>query len=316
MDKDMDNLEDPMTLARALSVYEDLRPSMPKAAPRSSQTAARLRDVLDHFDALLLDGYGVLNVGHEAVPGALDLLNEAQVRGIDVMVLTNGASKPTAAAVRKYHDFGLNLDPRQVVSSRDALLAHLHQQQSNLKTIGVVDDFVEGVEVEGITALPLTPDQPKAWLDVDAIGFFGAVHWHSGWQSCLVEAMAAGVKVLVANPDVTAPHQGEFSREPGFWAAAAGFSTNRIDQIEWFGKPHPPVFELALERLEAFSARPKLKKDRIAMVGDSLHTDILGGQAAGLKTVLIKGHGLFRQGGAEDAIASTGITPDFITATV
>ena len=30
------------------------------------------------------------------------------------------------------------------------------------------------------------------------------------------------------------------------------------------------------------------------MVGDSLHTDILGGAAAGMTTVLITDHGLFR----------------------
>jgi len=316
MDLDIYNHQEPMTLDQALSVYENLRPSMPQAALRSSQQAERLRDLLDQFDALLLDGYGVLNVGQGAIPGAVEMLKEAQSRGIDVMVLTNGASKPTAAAVTKYQGFGMDFAPEQVVSSRDALLAYLHQQPTGIKTLGVVDSFVEGVDVDGISCLPLRPDAPSAWLEVDAIGFFGAVDWHSGWQSCLVAAMAAGVKVLVANPDVTAPHEDAFSHEPGFWAAAAGTSTQRIQHIAWFGKPHPPVFELALQRLEAFSRRTTLNKDRIAMVGDSLHTDILGGQAAGLKTVLITGHGLFRHGGAEEAIAATGITPDFITATV
>jgi ribonucleotide monophosphatase NagD (HAD superfamily) len=52
------------------------------------------------------------------------------------------------------------------------------------------------------------------------------------------------------------------------------------------------------------------------MVGDSLHTDILGGNAAGLKTVLVTDHGMFRDGGAEAAMKTSGITPDFIVNTV
>ena len=48
------------------------------------------------------------------------------------------------------------------------------------------------------------------------------------------------------------------------------------------------------------------------MVGDTLHTDILGGAAAGLTTILVTNHGLFRDGGADAAIARTGITPDIV----
>ena len=48
------------------------------------------------------------------------------------------------------------------------------------------------------------------------------------------------------------------------------------------------------------------------MVGDSLHTDILGGGAFGLQTVLITGAGLFRDGGACHYIDKTGIKPDWI----
>ena len=52
------------------------------------------------------------------------------------------------------------------------------------------------------------------------------------------------------------------------------------------------------------------------MVGDTLHTDILGGHAAGLSTVLITGHGLFRQGNVEETMKKTGIIPDYMTVTV
>ncbi|MEL0233069.1 MAG: HAD hydrolase-like protein [Candidatus Puniceispirillaceae bacterium] len=50
------------------------------------------------------------------------------------------------------------------------------------------------------------------------------------------------------------------------------------------------------------------------MIGDSLHTDILGGGAAGMQTVLLTGYGLFAAGGADDMIDACGITPDWVVA--
>jgi FMN phosphatase YigB (HAD superfamily) len=52
------------------------------------------------------------------------------------------------------------------------------------------------------------------------------------------------------------------------------------------------------------------------MVGDSLHTDILGARAAGLQAVLLTGYGLFCDGGAHDMIEACGIAPDWIAATL
>ena len=311
----------PMTKATTLSVYEGLRGHMPSAQspqvePRQSQHHDRLRDILSEFDALLLDGYGVLNIGSEAVPGADHLLEMAKSAGVDTMVLTNGASKPMEMTWSKYKTLGFEFDPAQIISSRDAMMAYLNAPQSKIRTLGVADSFTEGVMADGVDCMPLHPDRPEDWQNVDAIGLFGTVHWNENWQDGLVNAMANGAQVLVANPDVAAPQEYGYSREPGYWVAAAAHRLNAFDQVKWFGKPHAPVFDLALHRLEQITARSNLDYDRIAMVGDSLHTDILGGQAFGLKTVLITGHGLFRDGGADQAITQSGIIPDYITASV
>ena len=315
------DFQKPMTKAATLSVYEGLRGHMPsshppQAQPRQSQHHDRLRDILNQFDALLLDGYGVLNIGSEAVPGADHLLEMAKSAGVETMVLTNGASKPANMTWSKYKNLGFEFDPAQIVSSRDAVMAHLNDPQSKICTLGVADSFTEGVMADGIDCTPLHPDRPDQWQKVDAIGLFGTVHWNENWQNCLVNAMAKGAQVLVANPDVAAPQEYGYSREPGYWVAAAAHQLNTFDQVKWFGKPHAPVFDLALQRLEQFTVRSNWNYDRIAMVGDSLHTDILGGQSYGLKTVLITGHGLFRDGGADQAINLSGIIPDYITASV
>jgi predicted HAD superfamily phosphohydrolase YqeG len=47
------------------------------------------------------------------------------------------------------------------------------------------------------------------------------------------------------------------------------------------------------------------------MVGDSLHTDILGGLAFGLRTVLVTSYGLLRHHNVDKVISETGIAPDW-----
>ena len=51
---------------------------------------------------------------------------------------------------------------------------------------------------------------------------------------------------------------------------------------------------------------------RIAMVGDSLHTDILGGSMAKFSTILVTDYGFFANGGYMKAIKKTKIQPDWI----
>lgn len=51
---------------------------------------------------------------------------------------------------------------------------------------------------------------------------------------------------------------------------------------------------------------------RTVMVGDSLHTDILGGQVAGVKTALIAGFGFFAGNDVKAPITQSKIHPDFI----
>jgi len=57
--------------------------------------------------------------------------------------------------------------------------------------------------------------------------------------------------------------------------------------VRFFGKPFPEVFEMAEASLS------EIPPNRIAMCGDTLHTDILGAAARGWRTVLVERDGMF-----------------------
>ena len=79
-------------------------------------------------------------------------------------------------------------------------------------------------------------------------------------------------------------------------------------RCEPYGKPFAPAFELALSRLGGAAAR----RERVAMVGDGLHTDILGGLSAGLGTVLVTDHGLLKGLDWHARSVRSGIVPDYV----
>src|SRR5690606_8371232 len=89
--------------------------------------------------------------------------------------------------------------------------------------------------------------------------------------------------VLIGNPDLVAPRESGLSIEPGHFAHDL---LDRVDcEVRFFGKPYANAFDAAIAAVEA--ERGPVDRSRVAMVGDTLHTDILGGAGAGLRTVLV-----------------------------
>ena len=298
---------DAITLDDIIRIYEAFRPQMPAAPPLSSppQRIDRLVDLLDHVEALVLDGFGVINIGTTRIDGILEFLDESVRRDIAVMVLTNGASQPAETSWQKYRNWGLELACEQVVSSRDALEAEIAALTKGA-VVGSMGPAARPLDIDGAVGF----DDPDMFERAAFFAFLGALEWTESHQAALEAALAAGGRhLLAANPDVSAPHEDGFSAEPGYWAARAVQATGI--RPHWFGKPHAGAFDLVMARMEGIYGR-RFARDRVAMVGDSLHTDVLGGAAAGMQAVLLTGYGLFSQGGADDMIRACGITPHWI----
>jgi HAD superfamily hydrolase (TIGR01450 family) len=304
-----------LDLPAVIDIYESQRPMMPDAAPGAGRQRHSLIDILDEFDGLILDGFGVINVGDGLVPGIKVLLQRAALQNIPVVVLTNGGSFKSSQAAAKYAKWQLPIAADAVVSSRDALIAALGDASPPTALSMMPATSKMGCLGAVVTPLAHAPtlaygQTADFWQQADAFVLLGAIDWTEGDQADFETALIARPRpVFVANPDVAAPQIDQFSAEPGYWMARAMQSSDM--PVYWYGKPYRPAFDLALQRLHQLAGR-KLETRRVAMVGDSLHTDILGGGAAGLQTVLITGAGLFRDGGATHYIAASGIQPDWI----
>lgn len=301
------SIPDPESLdaESVIDCYELARLPAPPRTGRA-EPAANLLALIDRYDAFILDGYGVINVGAEPIPGIGDTIRSLRAAGRDVMVLTNGAGRPSRQTARRYERWGLDIPGRLVVTSRDALEASLaaHPRAGSWGVMAQPDSELQTLPVETV----LLEDDEAPYRHAAGFIFIRSEGWSTARHRLLADALCESPRpVLVANPDVSAPYPDRrLSAEPGYWALRIEAETGV--RCERFGKPFSPAFELALSRL----GRAAAGRERVAMVGDGLHTDILGGLAAGLGTVLVTDHGLLRGLDWEARAARAGIVPDHV----
>ena len=295
-----------MQINEAFLRYESVRHRLP-AVSKSGQCLylSNLEDLIDEIDVFLLDAFGVLNIGNTAIEGVPERVSKLQNIGKKVIVVSNAGGFPHALLMKKYANLGYSFDTEDVITSRKALLKGLlelpTQKYGLMATESLGRADLENIDIKYLSENIADYDNSDAFL------LLGSAVWTEERQEMLLDSLKRNSRpVYVGNPDIVAPREGGFSVEPGSFAHRVADITG-ISPI-FYGKPFRNIFDLAFERLGNFNP------DRTVMVGDSLHTDILGGHNVGIKTALISGHGFFSGQGVDKPIETSGIKPDYILA--
>jgi glycerol 3-phosphatase-2 len=287
--------------------YEELRPRFPEAQfPKVSHRIEHLGELIDEIDVFVLDGYGVLNVGKRGVPGAPERVAALRAAGKQVIVLTNGATHPVAHSVERYRGLGFEFSRDEIVSSRDALARAMASRQDCSWGFAATDLSEIGELASNSLRLR---DDPAEYDAVDGFVLLATGDWSRARHDLLLASLRARPRpVLVGNPDLVSPREDGLGVEPGLYAHEIADLTGCVP--EFYGKPFANAFELVRERIGAH-----VPAHRIAMVGDTLQTDILGGAGMGWRTVLVMGHGLLKGFAVESLDQLSDIRPDFIADT-
>jgi len=289
----------------AFQRYEDVRARLPQASfPDNAIQVANLESVVDRFDAFLFDSFGVLNVGETPIDTASARIAALRSAGKHVLVLTNAATPPLATLPDKYARLGFDFHKDEIVSSRDVLRQALMTYESGM-VWGIVAPDISMPEDLCIDHRLLRASDPVPKC-VDGLILLSSQDLDARLlDRCAEHLESHPCPLLVGNPDLVAPRENGFSMEPG---ALAHNLADRIG-IEpcFFGKPYANAFDAAFTRLP-----DGIRPERVAMIGDTLHTDILGGAAAGCRTVLVTAHGVLKDMDVASCIDASGIVPDFV----
>ncbi len=289
----------------AYARYEEIRDRLPHAAsfPAAPAHVPDLGALTERFDAFFFDSFGVLNVGTAPIDGAAARIAALREAGKQVIVLTNAASVPLPGLPAKYAAFGFDFQGPEIVSSRAVTLSAIMDMGRSMRWSVIAPTSAAVSDIPGETMF-FDPSDPD---DADGFILLSSHAWTPEVEAELTNRLRARPRpILVANPDLVAPYEdGLLRRQPG--AIAHDLMDDLGVEAAFYGKPYANAFDMARDTLIG-----DVDPARVLMVGDTLHTDILGGAAAGVKTALVTAHGVLKGMDVDACIAASGIVPDFI----
>jgi 4-nitrophenyl phosphatase len=228
---------------------------------------------------LILDMDGVLWHGDTPVPGLSSFFRQLERARIGFVLATNNARKVAQQYSDKLAGFGVSVPPEQILTSAEATALHLRSLYPDGGCVYVVGDTGLRIAMEAQNFELLTGDGfvgQGAQADIVVVGF--TPYFCYDQLASAAYLIDGGARFFGTNPDVTFPT--EYGPLPGAGAMLSFLETATDVQPTVLGKPGTAIFEEALRRLGGTA-------DDTVMVGDRLGTDIAGGQAAGLRTVLL-----------------------------
>ena len=253
-----------------------------------TQIIESFSEISGQYDVAFVDLWGCLHNGIEALPDAVAAMRNYRAQGGTVILVTN-SPRPWDSVAHQISDFGVTDDAwdaiatsgdsaraamfRGVVGKKVWFMGESPRDDDFFKPLKIIDDPVDIQKVpleeaEGIVCCG--PFDPMADPDVNRPEF--------------LYAKQKGLKLLCANPDIVVD-RGDV-RE---WCAGAlaQLYTEMGGESLYFGKPHPPIYDLARRRLAALDKAPS--DPRIIVIGDGIGTDVLGGVQEDLDVLFISG---------------------------
>ncbi|MDW4549412.1 TIGR01459 family HAD-type hydrolase [Defluviimonas sp. D31] len=241
------------------------------------------------YDALFCDLWGCVHDGLRPFPAAVAALQAYRANGGKVVLVTN-SPRPRAGVAAQLDQIGVPRDAWDTIAtSGDSARAAMFQGAVGQKVhfignpetdmgffepLKILDnpariEIVPLAEAEGIVCTG--PADPMADPAV--------------YRPDFLYAKAKGLKLLCANPDIVVD-RGE--RREWCAGALARLYTEMGGESLYFGKPHPPIYDLARRRLTALTGAA-VGDAGILAVGDGIGTDIQGGMGEGIDTLFITG---------------------------
>ena len=251
-----------------------------------------LADLSGRYDAVFCDLWGCLHNGQAPFAAAVAALQGFRQNGGRVVLLTN-APRPKSSVIRQLDAMGAPRDCWDVVvTSGDAAQMGMLSGAVGRKVhhIGAVKDEAFFTDfADDLAAYARTQPQIErvALKDAEGVVCTGLAddltETPDDYRAALLLAKTMGLPMLCANPDIVV----DMGERRLYCAGALAKAYEAMGGTAlYFGKPHPPIYDLARRRLAEVMG---LSDPQILCIGDGIGTDIQGGMAEGLDTLFITG---------------------------
>lgn len=270
------------------------------------------RSVVKNYKAVFFDAFGVLKNHAGLIPNIEKTFEYLEKKGIYYYVLTNDSSRSPEELSNWYIKRGLDcITTDKILSSGMLAMEFFRSKLANGNAVAFLGttESAHYIQTAGLRTVPVSDvnlnnvEHIQSFAFLDDEGF----DWNVDINKTINLLRKKNMNVVVANTDKNYPvNHNDVS-------VAIGGLADLVEEILGkkfirFGKPDAQMFLLAYER--ALQDIP-LKRHEILMVGDTLSTDIIGGNKFGLDTALVLS-GNTQPDMADIRIRSTGIIPTYI----
>ncbi|OMO62158.1 HAD-superfamily hydrolase, subfamily IIA, putative 3 [Corchorus capsularis] len=243
------------------------------------------------FKAWFLDQFGVLHDGKQPYPGAISTLEKLATTGAKMVIISN-SSRRASATIKRMTSLGF--DPSLFAGAiTSGELTHQYLQRRDdawfaalgRSCIHMTWSDRGAISLEGLGLQVVENVEEADFIlahGTEALGLpSGAVRPMNleGLEKILEHCATKRIPMVVANPDFVTVEARALSIMPGTLAAKY---EKLGGEVKWMGKPDKIIYESAMGMVSVDAS------DSIA-VGDSLHHDIKGANAAGIQSAFITG---------------------------
>ncbi len=223
--------------------------------------------------AVFLDLSGVLYIGHEAIPGAVQAVARLQRSGLTLRFVTNTSRMTRRQILDSLRQLGFEIEDAQLVTAPQA--ARDWVQSRGLRPYCLIHDAIREEFAD------LDQSDPNAVIIGDAADGFTYAALNRAFELCLEGAPLVGI-----GRNRYFRLDGRFLLDAGPFITAVEYAADTEAVI--VGKPSRAFFEQVL-------GETGCAPEDAVMIGDDVHGDVEGALKAGLQAVLVR-TGKYRPG--------------------
>jgi HAD superfamily hydrolase (TIGR01450 family) len=270
------------------------------------------KSVVDKYKIIFFDAFGVIKSYNGLITGMERTFAYLEEQGKEYYIVTNDASRSPMELAESYHKVGLDIIQHDRIISSGMLAKEYLDLKVNDGIVAYLgtESSAHYIDSSGLHTLPVSAitqyniDQVNALVLLDDEGF----NWFDDLNRTVNILRKRTIPAIVANTDHIYPVSGSNDVSIAIGGVATMIESIVGKKFIRFGKPDSQMFMFAYDLIREHKT---VSKKDILMVGDTLHTDILGGNKFGLDTVLVLS-GNTLPDDAETRIRATGIVPTYV----
>src|SRR5450432_780313 len=241
--------------------------------------AERLRDLVDGVEVVLSDIWGVVHNGLEAFPEACAALRSYRNQGGTVILITN-APRAADSVQRQLRKLGVADDTYDAIVSSGDLTRHYVADHPGRKLFWIGPERDSSIH-RGLDPV-LAPLEQADYIVCTGL-FDDETESAEDYRAMMMQARERQLTLVCANPDIVVERGDRLIYCAG---AIAELYRELGGDVIFYGKPHRPIYERAIE-LAAERQSHAVEQERVLAIGDSVRTDLAGAHGFGIDCLFV-----------------------------